>query len=102
MPNKSKAKGTRFENKCVELAKLRGLSSRRMWLSDGRTAGYSKDVDVVIDDWLCQCKKRKKLAKWIKPSEDVDIQIVQEDYGKIYVIVDFEDFLDVIKEKNNL
>lgn len=97
--NKSKAKGTRFENKCVELAKRWGLNARRMWLSDGRTAGHSKDVDVEIEEWLCQCKKRKRIPKWIKPSQGVDIQLVQEDYGDIYVIMDYRDFLDIIKEK---
>jgi len=39
------------------------------------------------------------LPKWIKPSEEVDIQVIKEDRGKIYVVQELNDWLVNLKEK---
>ena len=71
--------------------------------SDGRSMGFAKEVDVVIDDdYKIQAKVRKKIASWISPTKDVDAQIVKEDRGQIYIIMPFEDWLadrKALKEK---
>lgn len=97
MASKSKQKGNRFERECVEIAKEKGFKSKRAWGSDGRSLGETPEVDLLIDDYKAQCKVRKRVAKWLKPTEEVDIQIVKEDRGQIYVIQKYEDWLEMAK-----
>ena len=99
MPNPSKDKGTRFENECVERAKNKDIEARRFWMSDGRSAGYGKDADIKIGDWLFQVKRRKAIPKWMGLNwSEVDGCIIRQDRDKPVVIIDYEDFLDLIKD----
>ena len=94
MPNKSKAKGNRFEREVVETCELHEVKAVRSWGSNGKSLGLHEEVDVLInDDIKVQAKVRKVLPKWIKPSENVDIQVVKEDRGKMYVIIEFNDWI---------
>tara|TARA_R100001244_G_scaffold70176_1_gene57061 strand:+ start:538 stop:831 length:294 start_codon:yes stop_codon:yes gene_type:complete len=97
MPSKSKQKGSRFERECVDIAKEKGFKAKRAWGSDGRSLGETAEVDLMIDNYKAQCKVRKRVAKWLKPTDEVDIQIVKEDRGQIYVIQKYEDWLELAK-----
>lgn len=96
MSSKSKQKGNRFERECVDTAKDKGIKSIRAWGSDGRSLGLAAEVDVLVDKYKAQCKIRKRIAKWIKPSEEVDIQLVKENYGEVYVIQRYEEWLEMV------
>ena len=97
MPSKSKAKGNRFERLCVDIAKRHGLSSQRAWGSDGRSMGEHQEVDIKIEEYKLQCKTRKRVAKWLKPSKEVDAQVVKEDGGEVFVIQPLEKWLEIVK-----
>ena len=97
MPSKSKAKGNRFERLCVDIAKRHGLSSQRAWGSDGRSMGEHQEVDIKIEEYKLQCKTRKRVAKWLKPSKEVDAQVVKEDGGEVFVIQPLETWLEMVK-----
>ncbi len=91
--NYSKNKGNSFERKCVKLALENNIPAERMWGSDGRSRGLPKDVDVIIGDLHCQCKKRARIAKYIKIPDGCNATIIQEDYGKPLIILDYETYL---------
>ena len=97
MPSKSKAKGNRFERQCVDMAKKAGLDAQRAWGSDGRSMGEHPEVDIKIESYKAQCKTRKRIAKWIVPGKEVDIQLVKEDYGEVFVILPLEKWLEMVK-----
>ena len=99
-PNKSKAKGNRFEREIVQEVELHdNMKAVRSWGSNGRAFGHHEEVDILInDDIKVQAKVRKALPKWIKPSEHVDIQIVKEDRGKMYVVQELNDWILNIKK----
>ncbi len=100
MPNKSKAKGNRFEREIVDAVELHEVKCVRAWGSNGASIGQHPEVDILIDDDIkVQAKVRKALPKWIKPSEHTDIQVIKEDRGKIYVVQELNDWLLNIKEK---
>ena len=100
MPNKSKAKGNRFEREIVEAGELHDVKCVRAWGSNGRALGCHEEVDILIDDDIkVQAKCRKVLPKWIKPNENVDIQVIKEDRGKMYVVQELNDWLVNLKEK---
>tara|TARA_R100000995_G_scaffold45089_1_gene21235 strand:+ start:7543 stop:7863 length:321 start_codon:yes stop_codon:yes gene_type:complete len=96
MASKSKQKGNRFERECVDIAIEKGLSSKRAWGSDGRSMGQNEQVDLMVEKYKVQCKVRKRVAKWLKPTEEVDIQLVKEDRGQIYVIQRYEEWLEMV------
>ena len=99
MPNKSKAKGNRFESDIVKAVELHEVKCVRAWGSNGRALGHHEEVDILIDDEIkVQAKCRKVLPKWIKPNENVDIQVIKEDRGKIYVVQELNDWLVNLKE----
>tara|TARA_R100001460_G_scaffold101383_1_gene145356 strand:+ start:232 stop:531 length:300 start_codon:yes stop_codon:yes gene_type:complete len=97
--NKSKAKGNRFEAEIVKAVELHEVKAVRAWGSNGLSIGQHPECDILIDDDIkVQAKVRKALPKWIKPSEHVDIQVIKEDRGKIYVVQELNDWLLNIKE----
>jgi len=99
VPSKSKAKGNRFERECVNLAKEYGLESKRAWGSDGRSLGLDPEVDMVIENYTVQCKVRKRIASWLKPSEamgESHLQLVKESRGNIYAIISMTELMSLI------
>ena len=101
-PNKSKAKGNRFEKEIVDTCELNEIKAVRAWGSNGRALGCHEEVDVLIDDKVkVQAKVRKKIPQWLKPSEHVDIQIVKEDRGKLYCIIELNDWIVDYKKKES-
>ena len=48
MPNKSKAKGNRFEREIVECCQANDVPAIRAWGSNGRSLGHHEEVDVLI------------------------------------------------------
>ena len=100
MPSKSKAKGNRFEREVVNLAKKYGLESKRAWGSDGRSLGLHPEVDLTIEEYTVQCKVRKRIAEWLKPSEqigDSHLQLVKESRGEIYAIMPMEHMMSLLQ-----
>ena len=99
MPNKSKLKGSRFEAEIVKAVELHEVKAVKAWGSNGASIGQHPEVDILIDDDIkVQAKVRKALPKWIKPSEEVDIQVIKEDRGKIYVVQELNDWILSIKD----
>lgn len=99
MPNKSKAKGNRFEKEIVDAIKLHEIHAVRAWGSNGAAIGHHPEVDILINDEIkVQAKVRSKLPSYIKPSEHVDVQIIKEDRGKMYVVQELNDWILGIKK----
>ena len=96
MTHPSKIKGNTFERECVNKAKERGLTAERAYASNGRSLGMEEEVDALINGYKVQCKRRKKIAKWLKPPSCCDIALVREDRGEAYVIMEYEDWLELI------
>ena len=58
--------------------------------------GQNEQVDLMVEKYKVQCKVRKRVAKWLKPTDEVDIQLVKEDRGQIYVIQRYEEWLEMV------
>lgn len=102
MANPSKQKGNTFERNVVKIAQNKGLPAIRAWGSNGQSLGLHESVDVLLNNNIkIQCKCRKKIAKWIKPDNEVDIQVIKEDYGDIYVIIPYNDFLNYLNKQKD-
>ncbi len=97
MTAKNKRRGNVLEYEVVAAAKAAGYDAVRAWGSDGRALGQHAEVDVMIGTWKVQCKRRKRLPQWLKPSEHVDVQVVREDRGKPYAVVSLDLFLALLQ-----
>ena len=94
MSHPSKQKGNRFEREIVEKAKDRGLDSKRAWGSNGMALGEHPEVDCLIDGYKIQAKVRKKLPKYLIPSNEVDAVVFKQDRGETLILLRFDDFLE--------
>ena len=101
MSNPSKNKGNRFERELVKAVELHEVKCVRAWGSNGKALGCHEEVDILIDDEIkVQAKCRKALPNWIRPSENVDVQIIKEDRGKMYVVQELNDWVLMLKENS--
>jgi len=97
MPNRSKQKGNGFEREIVNQAIASGIPAKRAWGSNGEAMGEHKEVDVKFGGYKAQLKRRARIPDYLKPSEHVDIQILREDNGTSLVVLDWFDYLDLLK-----
>ena len=94
MAHPSKQKGNRFEREIVKLCEIWDVLCKRAWGSNGEALGMHAEVDCVIDDdYKVQAKVRKRLPKYLIPSEEVDAVVFKQDRGEVLMLVRFEDCL---------
>ena len=95
MAHPSKVKGNAFEREVVRLFESYKVQCKRAWGSNGQALGLHEEVDCLAEgDLRIQAKRRKKIAKWLKPSVYVDAVVVREDRGKSYIIIRLEEFIE--------
>mgnify|MGYP003126710539 CR=1 FL=1 len=98
MAHPSKVKGNTYEREIVEKFKKENIECKRAWGSNGQALGMHEEVDCLANNELrIQAKRRKKIAKWLKPSIFVDAVVVREDRGENYIILRLDDFLEDYK-----
>lgn len=100
MPSASKNKGNGFEREIVNDARDLGLTAERAYASNGKSLGQHEEVDIMIEGYRAQCKRRKRLGELYKPNENVDIQIFREDRGDTFVTIKYDLFLSLLTLKN--
>ncbi len=107
MPHKNKIRGNNLEREIVNKAKEAGLSSKRAYASDGRSLGKSEVVDVIVEGYTIQAKRRKKIAQWLYPDyhgDDVDVVCTRMDRKEPLIVLPLSEWLKLLnknKEKNN-
>ena len=102
MTHKNKIRGNNLEREIVNIAKEEGLSAKRAYASDGRSLGKSEVVDVIVEEYCIQCKRKKKIAQWLYPDyhgDDVDLVVTRMDRKEALVVMPFTKFIDIIKKK---
>ena len=61
----------------------------------------TKKGDIEIEERYYGCKRRTKIAQWCKPEKEEDGVVIREDYGKAYMVLNYEKFimlLSMLKE----
>lgn len=101
MANSSKRKGNGFERELVNEAKDRGIPAKRAYASNGLSLGLTEGVDCLIGNYAAQAKRRAKIAQYMQPDSDVDIQIIREDYGESLVVMRYDEFLNLITKTSD-
>lgn len=105
MSHPNKQKGNRFETLIVQLTEDEGIPARRAWGSDGRSMGHHEEVDVLVNEEIkIQAKVRKRIAEWILPNENVDLQVIKQTTGDLkkrgaYAVIPYDDYLALLKNQ---
>ena len=94
LSNSSKQKGNSFERESVNRAKAWGFKAKRAYGSNGEAMGEHAEVDCKIEEYTVQAKRRKKLASYLK-CEHSDIVAFREDRGDTYVLMPYDEFLNL-------
>ena len=99
MTHPSKVKGNGYEREIVAKFQEHGIECERAYASNGRALGMHEEVDCLANKELrIQAKRRKNIAKWLKPSIFVDAVVVREDRGHSYILLRLDDFLEDYKK----
>ena len=103
MTHPSKVKGNTYEREVVRVFESYNIECKRAWGSNGQSLGLHEEVDCLAEgDLRIQAKRRKNIAKWLKPSV-----VVREDRGDSYIILRLNEFAEDYakflkwKEKND-
>jgi hypothetical protein len=97
MPHPSKSKGNRYERELVNQALQSGIDAKRAPGSNGEAIGEHAEVDLIVGGYRGQAKIRKAIAGYITPSENVDFQVLRENNGTSYCVIEWWNFLDLLK-----
>ena len=100
MAHPNKIRGNALEREIVNQSKEEGLSAKRAYASDGRSLGKSEVVDVMVEDYCVQAKRRKKIAAWLYPDnhgDDVDVVVTRMDRKEPLVVLPLNEWLRLIK-----
>lgn len=97
----SKNKGNGYERELVNQAKESGLEAKRAYASNGEALGLHAEVDLVVAGKRIQAKRRKSIASFMRPSENVDAVCIRQDFDETLVVMTWWEYLDLLKAKQN-
>lgn len=97
MTHPSKRKGNAYERELVSQAEASGLTAKRAYASNGEALGHHAEVDLLVDGKRIQAKRRKALAAWMRPNDNVDAVCVREDRGETLVVLTWWEYLDLLR-----
>lgn len=98
MPSKSKQKGNAYERELVKRAHEFDLDAKRAWGSDGRSLGLHEGVDLILEGRRVQAKRRAKIADYIIPDQDIDVQVLRMDRGESFAVLRYDDYLRILQQ----
>jgi len=99
---RNRRRGFQFERDVVNMAKEKGLDAKRMWGSDGKSAGLPSEVDIVLEGSYYQCKRKKRIAGDIQPSEGIDGQIIKADRSEPLIVLRLKKYLEMLKGEKDV
>jgi len=97
---RNRQRGAELQRFSVKLAKEYNLEA----YNRDRGGAQHEKGDIEIEGRYYGCKRRTKIAKWCKPEKEEDGVVIREDYGKAYIVLDYEKYimlLSMLKEFND-
>ena len=89
---RNRQRGAELQRQAVKLAKEFGLEA----YNRDRGGAQHEKGDIEIEGRYYGCKRRTRIASWLKPEKNEDGVVVREDRGKPYIVLDYELFINLI------
>ena len=85
---RNRIRGADLQRYSVRMAKEYDLEA----YNRDRGGAQHEQGDIEIEGRYYGCKRRKNIAKWLKPEKQEEGVIIKEDYGKPMIVIDYEAF----------
>ena len=89
---RNRQRGAERQRQAVRRAKEFGLEA----YNRDRGGAQHEKGDIEIEGRYYGCKRRTTIAKWLKPEKNEDGVVVREDRGKPYIVLDYEQFVNIL------
>ena len=89
---RARQRGAELQRQAVRMAKEIGLEA----FNRDRGGAQHEQGDIEIEGHNYGCKRRTKIAQWLKPEKQEEGVVVREDRGKPYIVLDFEFFINIL------
>jgi Holliday junction resolvase len=96
-PTANRNRGFGFEREVVNKAREEGLEAERAWGSNGKSLGETEGVDCLVAGLRVQCKRRKKLASYLRLPEGCDAVVFREDRGATLAMIPLETLFQLLQ-----
>tara|TARA_R110002020_G_scaffold138858_7_gene309359 strand:- start:243 stop:665 length:423 start_codon:yes stop_codon:yes gene_type:complete len=85
---RNRQRGAELQRQAVRIAKDHNLIA----FNRDRGGAQHEKGDIEIEDKFYGCKRRKVIAKWLKPEKDESGVVIREDRGEPYIVVPYEQY----------
>jgi Holliday junction resolvase len=99
MPSRNARRGSNFEREIVNLAREAGFRAERAFGSNGKALGEVEQVDLKINSFRVQAKRRKKLAEYLQVPEGADGVVFKQDRRPALALIPFATLLELLKDR---
>ena len=89
---RNRQRGAELQRQAVRMAKEFGLEA----YNRDRGGAQHEKGDIEIEGRYYGCKRRTTIAKWLKPEKNEDGVVVREDRGNPYIVLDYEQFVNIL------
>ncbi len=89
---RARQRGAELQRQAVRMAKEIGLEA----YNRDRGGAQHEQGDIEIEGHYYGCKRRTRIAQWLKPEKQEEGVVIREDRGKPYIVLDYEYFIGIL------
>ena len=89
---RARRRGADLQRQAVRMAKDAGLEA----YNRDRGGAQHEQGDIEIEGHYYGCKRRTRIAQWLKPEKEEEGVVIREDRGKPYIVLDYEYFINLL------
>jgi|TARA_R100000234_G_C4995981_1_gene177952 hypothetical protein len=89
---RARRRGADLQRQAVRMAKDAGLEA----YNRDRGGAQHEQGDIEIEGHYYGCKRRTRIAQWLKPEKEEEGVVIREDRGKPYIVLDYEFFVNLL------
>ena len=89
---RNRQRGAELQRFSVKLAKEYNLEA----YNRDRGGAQHEQGDIEIEGHYYGCKRRTRIAQWLKPEKEEEGVVIREDRGKPYIVLDYEYFINLL------
>ena len=89
---RARQRGAALQRQAVRMAKEIGLDA----YNRDRGGAQHEQGDIEIEGHYYGCKRRTRIAQWLKPEKQEEGVVIREDRGKPYIVLDYEYFIGIL------
>ena len=89
---RARQRGAELQRQAVRMAKEIGLEA----YNRDRGGAQHEQGDIEIEGHYYGCKRRTRIAQWLKPEKPEEGVVIREDRGKPYIVLDYEYFIGIL------